>query len=253
MKIVIIEDEHLAARRLEDLIRKKWPDARLMAKLASVRKSVEWFCNQQQPDLLFCDIQLSDGLSFEIFEKTEITCPVIFTTAYNEYALKAFKLNSIDYLLKPVDYEELSAALDKYGKIYQANGSVMAFEPFKLEDLRKLLAPEYKERFVVKVGPHLRPIEISEIQYFYSLEKATFLFTEQNKNYSLDYSLDQLEQQVDPKKFFRINRKYLIHIAAIKQVVSYSNSRLMVQFKNSLADDAIVSREKVQAFRNWME
>jgi DNA-binding LytR/AlgR family response regulator len=253
MKIVIIEDEHLAAKRLEDLILKKIPAAEIPARLASVKKALDWFETYPHPDLLFCDIQLSDGLSFEIFEKTKISCPVVFTTAYDEYALKAFKLNSIDYLLKPIDYEELSAALDKYEAIYQTDKESRSQLPFKLEEIRKLLLPSHKDRFLVKIGIHLKPVEVHEIQYFYSLEKATFLCTGQNKNYGLDYSLDHLEKILDPRQFFRINRKYLINISAIQQVVSYQNSRLRIQFKQSPVDDAIVSREKVHAFKEWME
>jgi DNA-binding LytR/AlgR family response regulator len=252
MKIVIIEDEHLAAKRLNDLILKCNPEAEILTNLVSVKKSIEWFTTNPHPDLLFCDIQLADGLCFELFEQVQINSPVIFTTAYDEYALKAFKLNSIDYLLKPIDFEELSSALAKYEKIHLSKENINPVQNFKLEDLLQLFAPQHKNRFIVKVGVHLKPIEVHEIQYFYSLEKATFLCTLQNKSYSLDYSLDQLEKLTDPKQFFRISRKYLINISSIQQVTSYSNSRLRVQFKNSDADDAVVSREKVTLFKEWL-
>jgi DNA-binding LytR/AlgR family response regulator len=252
MKIVIIEDEHLAAKRLNDLILKNNQEAEILVNLVSVKKSVEWFNSNPHPDLLFCDIQLADGLCFEIFEQVKINSPVIFTTAYDEYALKAFKLNSIDYLLKPIDFDELSSAITKFEKNHHSNQNVQLVPNLKLDDLLHLFAPQHKNRFIVKVGVHLKPVEIQEIQYFYSLEKATFLCTSQNKSYSLDYSLDQLEKLTDPKQFFRIGRKYLINISFIQQVTSYSNSRLLVQFKNSDADDAVVSREKVAMFKEWL-
>jgi DNA-binding LytR/AlgR family response regulator len=203
--------------------------------------------------LLLCDIQLADGLCFEIFELVQIKCPVIFTTAYDEYALKAFKLNSVDYLLKPIDFDELAQALSKFEKIHLTRDSEPKPIGFKIEELLNMLGPQYKNRFLVKVGVHLKPIDISDVHYFYSLEKGTYLFTDDKHNYSLDYTLDQLENLTNPKKFFRISRKYLIHIDSIQQVTSYSNSRLRVQFKNSNADDAIVSREKVAQFKDWLE
>jgi len=253
MKVVIIEDEHLAAKRLQDLIRKFNPEIEVIENLPSIKRAIEWFKNNPHPQLLFCDIQLADGLCFEIFEHVQINCPVIFTTAYDEYALKAFKLNSIDYLLKPIDYDELTRALSKFEKIYSARESAPVLSGLKVEDLLQLFGPQYKNRFVVKVGVHLKPVETSEIQYFYSMDKGTYLCTAQNKHYSIDYSLDHIENLINPKQFFRINRKYLIHIGYLQQVTSYSNSRLRVQFKNSNADDAIVSREKVADFKNWME
>lgn len=252
MKIVIIEDEHLAAKRLKDLILKNNPEAEILEILVSIKRSVEWFRNNPHPQLLLCDIQLADGLCFEIFEQVQINCPVIFTTAYDEYALKAFKLNSIDYLLKPIDYEELTLALTKFEKLYPNKETVPLSPSFSIDDLIQSFGPQHKNRFVVKVGLHLKPIEISDIQYFFSLEKSSFLCTSQNKNYDLDYSLDQIEKLCNPKQFFRISRKYLVNIAYIQQIAAYSNSRLRVQFKNSDVDDAIVSREKVTQFKNWL-
>jgi DNA-binding LytR/AlgR family response regulator len=252
MKIVVIEDEHLAAKRLKDLILRYNADAEILETLVSVKRAVEWFSNNPHPELLFCDIQLADGLSFEIFELVPINCPVIFTTAYDEYALKAFKLNSIDYLLKPIDYAELAKALSKFEKIYRTGKILPQHSTFNIEDLIRTLGPQHKNRFVVKVGLNLRPIETSDVQFFYSLEKSSFLCTSQNKSYDLDYSLDQIENLTNPKQFFRINRKYLINIDFIQQVSAYSNSRLKVQFKNSDIDDAIVSREKVSQFKIWL-
>ena len=253
MKIVVIEDEHLAAKRLIELIHKYKADIEVLAKLDSVKKSVEWFNNQTHPDLVFMDIQLGDGLSFEIFEQTQLTCPIIFTTAYDEYAIRAFKVNSIDYLLKPIDFEDLSKAMAKFEQNFSISKEDTGIRPIQIEEILQQLTRQYKNRFVVKVGLHIRPIEVSEIQYFYSMEKATFLCTSTNKNYSLDYSLDQIERLVDPKHFFRVSRKYFVHISAILEVIAYSNSRLRIQFKYSEIQDAIVSREKVSDFKNWLE
>ncbi len=253
MKIVVIEDEHLAAKRLIDLVQRYKADIEVLTKLDSVKKSVEWFNSQPHPDLVFMDIQLGDGLSFEIFEQTQLTCPVIFTTAYDEYAVRAFKVNSIDYLLKPIDFEDLSKALTKFEQAFPIGKDNLSVNPIRIEEILHQLTKQYKSRFVVKVGLHIRPIEISEIQYFYSMEKATFLCNNANKSYSLDYSLDQIERMVDPKQFFRVSRKYLVHISAIHEVVAYSNSRLRIQFKHSEIQEAIVSREKVGDFKNWLE
>jgi two-component system, LytTR family, response regulator len=253
MTIAIIEDEHLAAKRLHDLILKYDSKIEVLPTLHSIKRAVEWFGKNTHPDLLLCDIQLADGLCFEIFEQVQINCPVIFTTAYDEYALKAFKLNSIDYLLKPIDYMELTQAIAKFEKLYPTGSSVTKLTGLKMDELLNIFGPQYKNRFVVKVGVHLKPVELSDIQYFYSLEKGTYLCTAHNHNYNLDYTLDQLENLTNPKKFFRISRKYLVHIDFIHQVTSYSNSRLRVQFKNSNVDDAIVSREKVVLFKNWLE
>jgi len=252
MKVVVIEDEHLAAQRIIDLIKKYDASIDILEKFGTVKKSVEWFAKNSAADLVFMDIQLADGLSFEIFEQCEVNAPVIFTTAFDEYAIKAFKLNSIDYLLKPIDFEELSNALDKFKKNFGTEKQTVT-NYSKMEEVLHLLTRQYKTRFVVKVGNHIRPVEVADIQYFYSLEKASYLYTSDNKSYSLDYSLDQIEQLVDPKSFFRISRKFLVNISAIKEVVNYSSSRLKIRFKFSGEEDAIVSREKTAAFKSWLE
>ena len=251
MKVIVIEDEHLAAKRLIDLINKFDASIHVLEKLSSVKKSVEWFNKKLDVDLIFMDIQLADGLSFEIFEQCEFTAPIIFTTAFDEYAIRAFKVNSIDYLLKPIDFEELSNALNKFRN--QQEKERKPINHTKMEEVLQLLTKQYKTRFVVKVGTHIKPIEVVEIQYFYSLEKATFLYTNENKSYALDFSLDQIERLIDPEQFFRINRKFLVNIKAIKEIVSYSSSRLKIDFKSSKEEDAIVSREKVASFKKWLE
>ncbi|MEZ5084340.1 MAG: LytTR family DNA-binding domain-containing protein [Bacteroidales bacterium] len=206
---------------------------------------------QQPPDLAFFDIQLADGLSFEIFEKIEVICPIIFTTAFNEYAIKAFKVNSVDYLLKPIDFEELTTAINKFKKNFVSEPK----QDLKLafDNVLNMLTENYKKRFVVKVGEHIKSIAASDILYFFSLEKATFMHTADNHNYVVDYSLDQLEQLLDPKTFFKINRKYLISLTSFDDIISYSNSRLKVELKHSTDLDAIVAREKVQKFKQWLD
>ncbi|MBX2966175.1 MAG: response regulator transcription factor [Cyclobacteriaceae bacterium] len=252
MNVLIIEDEAQAARLLESLITELVPHAHVMGRTDSVKNSVKWLESNPAPDLIFMDIQLGDGLSFEIFEKTEVKSPVVFTTAYDEYALKAFKVNSIDYILKPIDKEELQAALKKYSNL---SGSLTTSSALtgSINKVVELLSRKYKERFVVKVGEHLRTIEVKDIYYFYSADKATFCQTRDNRRQVLDLPLDQLEDVVDPLLFFRINRKYLVSASSLQDIINYTNSRLKLVLAGSEDNDIIVSRERVQAFRQWLD
>ncbi|MCZ4693740.1 DNA-binding response regulator [Ancylomarina euxinus] len=251
MNIVIVEDEKPAARRLERMLNDL--GEKVNKTLHSVATSVKWFEENNHPDLIFLDIQLSDGLSFEIFEKTKITCQVIFTTAYDEYALKAFKLNSIDYLLKPIDDEDLKKAMNKYHHFNsQKNG---ANETFNLEQIKQLLStPQktYKDRFTVKVGQHIRSIKTEDVECFYSENKASFIFTNTERNYPVDFSLEQLEELLDPSIFFRVSRKFFVNINSIKDILAYSNSRLKIKMTNYQQDEIIVSRERVKEFKTWL-
>lgn len=251
MRVIVIEDEKLAAERLIDLIHQYDQNIEVVANLDSVKRSVEWLNTNDHPDLAFFDIQLSDGLSFEIFEKTNVDCPVIFTTAFNEYAIQAFKVNSVDYLLKPIDNDDLSKAIDKFKKNFTGKEIVHQQEVF--DKVLHLLTNNYKQRFVIKVGEHIRSISVENILYFYSLEKATFLHTDENRNYVIDYPLEQLEDLIDPNHFFKINRKYMITIAAIDDIITYSNSRLKIELKHSDDQDVIVAREKVKQFKKWLD
>lgn len=255
MKVVVVEDEHLAAKRIIELIKKYDDSIEVLVKLSSVKKSVEWFNNNVDVDLVFMDIQLADGLSFEIFDKCHLPYPIIFTTAFDEYAIKAFKVNSVDYLLKPIDFGELTEAIDKFKSSTEnkSKDELPGLNYLKVEEALQMLTRQYKTRFVVKVGVHIRPVEVVDIQYFFSLDKATYLQTSENKMYTLDYSLDQIERLVDPKTFFRISRKYLVNINSILEVTSFSSSRLKITFKKSNEEDAIVSRDKVGAFKEWLE
>ncbi|NOT76726.1 MAG: response regulator transcription factor [Cyclobacteriaceae bacterium] len=252
MKILIIEDEIQAADRLENLILKISSGSVIVGKLDSVKRSVEWFSKNLPVDLIFMDIQLADGLSFEIFDKVEVRSPVIFTTAYNEYALKAFKVNSIDYILKPVDHEELSNAFKKYERLV---GSSQPQEKM-IESIgfaMQMLTKKYKERFVLKVGEHLKSVEVKDILFFYSLEKATFAQTSDDRKHILDFTLDQLEGIIDPSRFFRVNRKYFVGVDSIQDMISFTNSRLKLLLKTSDDMDIIVARERVQEFKEWLD
>jgi len=251
MKVIIIEDEKPSARRLQRMLQSLNLKAEVM--LHSVEESIAWFQNNVHPDLIFLDIQLSDGLSFEIFETIEIKSAIIFTTAYDEYALKAFKLNSIDYLLKPIDDEDLETAVLKYkARVPQKQAVTLDFD-----DIKKLLVNpidrEYKKRFSIKVGQHLKLINIDEIECFYSENKGTYLHTTEGRNYLLDTTLDSLETELEPQTFFRINRKFFVNINAIKDMVSYTNSRLQIKLRTYNDQEVIVARERVKDFKGWLE
>ncbi len=251
MRILIIEDEEQAARRMENLVKELLPEAIVLDKLDSVKRSVQWFNSHAAPDLVLMDIQLADGISFQIFEQCRITCPVIFTTAYDEYALKAFKVNSIDYILKPIDKEELQNAFTKLKASRNTEPSQERLH--KIELAMQMLTKRSKSRFVVKVGEHLKTIEVEHILYFYSQDKATFCHTADKRDHILDYTLDQLEEMLDKQSFFRINRKYIISAKALQDIISYTNSRLRLVLKDSDDHDVIVARERVQEFKDWLD
>ena len=251
MNVIIIEDEKPSARRLQRMLNRLDIEAQTM--LHSVEESLEWFQNNEHPDLIFLDIQLSDGLSFEIFEAVDIKSAVIFTTAYDEYALQAFKLNSIDYLLKPIDEDDLAKSVAKYKERAPKQQSVT----LDFNDIKNLLVNpidrEYKKRFSVKVGQHLKLVNIDDIECFYSENKGTYLYTKEGRNYLLDTTLDNLEDELEPQTFFRINRKFFVNINAIKDMVSYTNSRLQIKLNTYNEQDVIVARERVKDFKSWLE
>lgn len=249
LKTIIIEDEKPSARRLNRMV----DDLEIsnQALLHSVEEAIAWFKTNEHPDLIFLDIQLSDGLSFEVFEEIEINSAIIFTTAYDTYALKAFKLNSIDYLLKPIDKDELRIALNKFKDVHQ-KGSII-----NIETIHQLISqqkePIYKTRFSVKIGQHLKLIEVNSISCFYSENKSTLVHTSENRSYVLDTNLDQLESELNPEQFFRVSRKFIIHIKTIRDIISYTNSRLEIKLQPELKDQSIiVSRERVKAFKEWL-
>lgn len=251
MNVLIIEDEPLAAQRLEKLVKEIRPGLIVLEKIDSIKRAVEWLKNNEAPDLILMDIQLADGISFQIFDQCEVKSPVIFTTAYDAYAIKAFKVNSIDYILKPIDLEELTAAFAKYDtmtKMPTPSDKMMESVGYAMQMLTK----KYKERFVVKVGEHLKSVEVMEILFFYSLEKATFAQTKDGRKHILDFSMEQLEGLIDPRRFFRISRKYIIAIDSIQDMISYTNSRLKLVVKTT-DDDVIVARERIQEFKAWLD
>jgi len=249
MNCLIVEDEKVAAERLSGLIKKYDPSIDITEIVQSVKNAVQWLNTHQAPDLIFMDIQLADGLSFEIFEQTIVKTPVIFTTAYDEYALKAFKVNSIDYLLKPVDLNELKNAIDKF----KEKNLPEEIPAQVFDNIMYSLTKKYKNKFVIKVGEHIKVFTTEDVQCFYSIVKNTFLQNNSGRDYGISYSLDQLEDLLDPSRFFRINRKFIVSFSAISDIVSYSNSRLLVRLNSNDSNDLIVSREKVQDFKKWLE
>jgi len=247
MKAVIIEDEKLAANKLEQMLSQIDKKIKVAGKLESVEESVNWLNQNSDYDLIFMDIQLDDGISFEIFDAVTIESPVIFTTAYNEYAIRAFKVNSVDYLLKPVSEDALRQALEKFDKLYSVKENLNLFKVF--EQLNK----SYKERFFIKVGIHYQSVRVENISCFFVEERNTFLKTTKGKNFDLDYSLDHVQKMINPEQFFRINRNFLVNIDAITNIVGYSSSRLKLKLENCNDENLIVSREKVTEFKNWMD
>ncbi|MDT0647323.1 LytTR family DNA-binding domain-containing protein [Zunongwangia sp. F260] len=248
MQALIIEDEKPSARRLQRMLEKLKVD--VIATLHGVEEATEWFLQNEHPEIIFLDIQLSDGLSFEIFENVEIKSAIIFTTAYDEYALKAFKLNSVDYLLKPIDDEELAAAMQKF---YQNSAAINGgLSVQNLKSIFNLNTSEHRKRFTVQVGQHIKLINVEEISCFSSENKSTYIHTLDKRNYPLDISLEKLENELSSENFFRINRQCIVNISAIEDIVAYSNSRLRINLKSFCEFPLIVSREKVKDFKQWL-
>jgi two-component system, LytTR family, response regulator LytT len=250
MNTIIIEDEKPAARLLKRKLEKLGLQVGQL--LHSVEESINWFKNNPHPDLIFLDIQLSDGLSFEIFENASIKSAVIFTTAYDEYALRAFKLNSIDYLLKPIDEEDLTVAITKFRDRNSTTSFSLDFEMIK----KMLLNPnenKYKKRFTIKIGQQLKIVAIDEIECFYSENKGTYLHTYDNRSYLIDSTLEQLETELDFSNFYRISRKFIVSSKAITAIQLHSNSRLKLILPTYTAEEVIVAREKVTDFKNWLD
>ena len=250
MKVVIIEDEELAARRLEMMIRDCSGSVDVIGNLESVEDSVEWFRNHPSPDLIFLDIHLEDALSFAIFEKVKVDAPVIFTTAYDEYAIRAFKLRSIDYLLKPIVQEELARSLDKFREFSRPNA-----QP-DIESLFRMFAggneEKYKERFSITVGQKIKSYGVSEISWFYSEAGITFMVVNDNHQYPVDFSLDELTSMLNPKEFFRINRQFLVKIGSVKNIHIYPKGRLKLELMPPSDKEIFVSRDKVTKFKEWL-
>lgn len=254
MKVVIIEDEAFAAEAMKAMVLEIRPKSKILEILPSIEEAVDWFKTNAPPDLIFCDIHLSDGNSFEIFNEVKVECPVIFTTAFNEYAIKAFKVNSVDYLLKPINKEELNRAVKKYENLQKSNS---ALEIEKLQNLLQNSAfragPEKKSRFMVKSGQSIKVIPSEEAAYFLAEEGVVFLVDFNSKRFIVNYTLDQLEDLLYDRNFFRANRQLIVNISAVKKVEPYFKGRLLLQTQPSPKDDQIVSSSKASAFKNWLD
>ncbi len=250
INILIIEDEEPAANRLKKMVTDIEPEANVVENIVSVTSAIAWFKNNPAPDLVFSDIQLSDGLSFEIFKNVEVHCPVIFITAYDQYALDAFKVNSIDYLLKPIKKDDLEIALTKFKKL--SNKEAAAIDINKVLEVFNAPKAEYKTRFIVRYGEHIKTIKIEEAAYFYTEDKINFLTTNEGRRYTVDYNLDNLESMLDPKTFFRINRQFIISIHAINEMFTYSKSRVLIKLNPACKHETIVSTERSGDFKLWL-
>ncbi len=251
MNILIVEDELPASKRLTSLLGQFRPKAQVLAALDSVKAAVQWLQQHPAPDLLFLDIHLGDGLCFEIFREVQVSSPVIFTTAYDQYTLQAFKLNSIDYLLKPIDPEELKAALLKYDQLH---GHIINYDPQLIRQLiQGLQQTEYKARFLVKTGNAFGFVPVQDMRYFYSEDGLVFGRIAEGKKFALDYTLETLEGVLNPREFFRINRKVILQAGSVARIHPYFNNRLKLDLLPAPDFEAIVSRERVSVFKEWMD
>jgi len=251
IKVLILEDEDAASQRLKKMIAEILPEAEFLAIIPSVKQGLEWLAANKHPDLIFADIQLNDGTSFDIFNQVKVNSPVIFTTAYDTYALDAFKLNSVDYLLKPVKRSDLDVAIEKFKAVHaspkkEGNNNLQQL----LNALQK--TQQYKQRFVLRIGDHMKIIEVADIAYFYTENKGNYIITKDNKRFLADNNLDQLESLLDPKLFFRINRQFIIGYSSIAEMFSYSKSRVLLKLNPPTKFDTIVSTERSAAFKAWL-
>lgn len=249
MNVLIVENEHPAVVGLTVLLKNIDPMISIVGTTESVEQTLNWFQTNPAPNLIFMDIQLDDGLCFELFESIKPDIPVIFTTAYDDYMLSAFKVNSVDYLLKPIEENALRMAIDKFKSIHYKDAARNDVIKQFLKELNK----SYKTRFLIKVGEHYKSIMDKEIMCFYILGRATFIRTSSDRDYPVDYSLDHLQKTIDPDLFFRINRNCIVNIHAIRDIISYSSSRLKLKLDNQPVDDVIVSKDKVSDFKKWID
>ncbi len=253
MHVLIVEDEQLAAEKLQELLGRYNAAIQVVEVLDSVEDTVNWLLTHPAPDLILMDIHLADGLSFGIFNKAHVTSPIIFTTAYDQYAIQAFRVNSIDYLLKPVAYQGLVQAMQKLNSLAH---QTMSLTPQVIQQVMALLQKQqrnYKSRFLVRFGDHIQYKSVQEISYFFADGKVVYLVTHENKRFIVDYTLEGLEEVLDSDLFHRINRKVIVHLESVKDVRVYSNSRLRLSLRPALEGDIVVSREKVPAFKAWLD
>ncbi len=252
MKVLIIEDEPLAAERLKMLLHHFDPSVQVEDVIDNVEDAVEFFNTRPHPDLLFLDIELADGISFGIFSKVQVHCPVIFATAYDQYAIEAFRLFSIDYLLKPVTAEAIARAVNKYRAVTQS--AVLSKEVLDMIQASHKPHPGYKNRFLLKTGTRMFFKDTSDVAYFYAVDKTVYLVTKDGNRHTIDYTLEKLQELLDPAEFFRLNRSIICSVTSIKEIKTHFNSRLKIALKaGAQTDEAIVSRDRVQAFKAWAE
>jgi len=255
MKIVIVEDEPYAQQELIRLLERSGREIELLARIDSVEESIEWFSENTHPDLVFLDIQLADGLSFDIFSEIELRSAVIFTTAYDEYAIRAFKLNSIDYLLKPIKYEALEAALNKYERMKADIGENK--DGINEDSLRKVMemmsGKTYKNRFLTRIGDQIKSISIEDTAYFKADDNIVFLVNKDGHKHIVEHTLEHLEGMLDPARFYRLNRTFIAEISSIKKVSKYFNSRLVVELDPAEEEQVLVSRVKAKEFMSWLD
>lgn len=249
MKVLIVEDEVAAARRLAKMLQSIAPESELLAITDSISSTVNWLKENGEPELMLMDIHLADGSSFRVFDKVKVKCPIIFTTAYDQYAIQAFKVNSIDYLLKPIKESELAFSLSKFKEKSIASSNIDLEK--LINELRKPLE-NYQQRFVVQFADKLKSIDVSSIAYFTALEKSVYLITDDNHRYAIDYTLEKLEEVLNPKVFYRINRKFIVNISAIKGMYTYSKSRVKIELRPDPETDVIVSSERSSGFKDWL-
>ncbi len=250
ISVLIIEDEAPAAKRLEKLLKEVEPSITILETIESVSAAIKWFKDHTQPDLLMLDIQLADGLSFDIFKQVNINSFVIFTTAFDEYAIKAFELNSIDYLLKPINTEKLRKSIEKFRRLHSEKNVLDIHAVIAAMDQGR---KKYKQRFSVNVGTRIKSIETANISYFYSMDKYTFLFTNENRHYPIDFALDKLEDLIDPQQFFRINRQYTLNFYSILKINVLSKSRIAIHTTPSTEEPLLVSTARTHEFRLWLD
>jgi DNA-binding LytR/AlgR family response regulator len=251
MNILIIEDEQATARHTRKMLEEIEPEANILGILDSIESAVIWFRTHAEPDLLLCDIQLADGLSFDIFHEVEVTCPVIFTTAYDKYAIQAFRVNSIDYLLKPISKEALNESLRKYRKLNQPSAPPQ-FDYGKLAELIGGTTSSVLKRIVIRYGETIKPIDIKDAAYFQTEEKIVFVHTFENKVFPVDFTMDELESRLDPGRWFRINRQFIISYESIEKMTAYSRSRIRIILRPPCVNETISSTERSGDFREWL-
>jgi two-component system, LytTR family, response regulator LytT len=251
MKVLIVEDENLLAKQLTNLIQKVEPSADIAGRTSSIQSTLDWLAHNAAPELIFMDIELADGQCFDIFTKTVIKTPIIFTTAYDEYALQAFKVNSVDYLLKPILEEELKSAIQKYKELRLQQPTAIDMSAL-LHQLKGVTSPDYKDRFLVKTRQKMVSINTNDIALFYTKNTLNFLVTKTNQKHVIDYTLDEIENQVNPKYFFRANRQYILAHDIIAAVHSWFNGKLKVDLSVKTEEDIIISRDRAPYFKSWM-